>query len=98
MPKRYFAATYQGKTYFRASDTRVYQSLTFTREGGSYWGMSAKPGPIAVREIDKAEYLALVARKAERIAVELADIKAENPGREYRGYGSEPTASWVDAT
>jgi hypothetical protein len=90
MTKRYFAAHHDGKTYFRASDTRAYRSLRF--ENDRNWGMSAQPGSIAVQEINQAEYTSLVARKAKRIAAQLAALET---APRYRGYGSKPTESWV---
>jgi hypothetical protein len=68
-------------TYFRASETRVYQSCI----KGSF---SAKPaffGAVVAQEITRAEYDTLVVLKNQRLIAE---------GREPRGY-TQPYHSWV---
>jgi hypothetical protein len=97
---RYFKATDGRFTVYRASPTRVYISAWLNPHTTHVdFGFSVAPpvgrGRVAAIEISKAEYQALVARKAERIAAFIAArAAAGNPV--YQGYdGAAPGDSWV---
>lgn len=62
---RYFAATDGNKTYFRASPTRVYRSMSKNNWPGWMFSMHAR-GPYPVHEITGKEYRALINLKAKR--------------------------------
>lgn len=91
MAKRFFKATDNTYTVFRATE-RSYASASFSRNEGGVWGISFSSRPPTVRwgqgfpttEITKAEYDALVALKAARM---------ERQG-DSGGYTS-PSDSWV---
>lgn len=62
---RYFAATDGTKTYFRASPTRIYRSMSTGKWPGWMFSMHDR-GPYPVREITGKEFRALMRAKAQR--------------------------------
>jgi hypothetical protein len=95
---RYFKATDGSRTYFRASETKIYQSIIVYPSG--YVSFSSKPagksiivgGDYPAIEIDAAAYRALQAAKMARVRA-LYMAKGVDPLP--RGAGTAPTDSWV---
>lgn len=63
---RYFKATNGERTYFRRTGSFAFKSARLDGPYVSFSKGEVSPGAMAAVEIDKAEYLRLVAMKAER--------------------------------
>lgn len=84
---RYFKATDGKNTYFRASPTRVYQSLTVEGAGRFDWTLHQDGrGRFPAFEITRQEYVALTALKNAGAARAKAEWQADHPGQEPRSW------------
>ena len=80
MAKRYFKATVDLITVFRASEGRVYRSVTaLTPRGYFRISFSSSPGPFPTVEITQSEYETLIALKHERLRCSGLNPKYSSP-------------------
>jgi len=93
---RYFKATDGKRTFFRASPTRAYQSLTVYPDWRDWCLHRDGRGVFPATEITRQEYNALIALKNERGLRDQAKWEESN-GRSWNGgaFLTAPGDSWV---
>lgn len=96
---RYFKATDGKNTYFRASPSRAYLSLTGFEPGRFGFTLHRDTrGRFPAVEITRQEYVKLVELKQARLAQAKADFQAKHPEQKLHSFsfaGNAPSDSWV---